>query len=119
MNKYVSNISVINNGIDLEEFEIYNSVPISRLTGEPVLVTVGSVTERKGQHNVIKALPLILKRYPKLRYHCIGLPVITKDLMVLAGKLEVSHAVTFHGVMERSQLFGALKSADIFIMLSD
>jgi len=41
-------------------------------TDAPLLVTVGGFAHTKGQHDVVKALPALLEKFPRLRYQIIG-----------------------------------------------
>ena len=52
-------VSVITNGIDINRFKIFpkNKKKINGVR----LLTIGSLTERKGQKNIINALPLLKK----------------------------------------------------------
>lgn len=111
-------IDVVPNGIDLLSFSEMNEN--IKLIGYPKLLTVGNVTPRKGQHRVIKAMPEILKKYPQAHYHIVGLPSYKEQFQKLAEELGVSHAVTFHGRVEKFEdLFKYYQSADIFTILSE
>lgn len=83
------------------------------------LLTVGNLTQRKGQHNVIQALPLILNEFPQVHYHCIGLPTNIGQLQELAEKLHVSEAVTFHGRLSERDKQKYYENSHIFLMLSE
>lgn len=83
------------------------------------VITVGNVTLRKGQQNVIKALPLIKSKYPDIKYHVVGLPTEKKIFSDLAKKLDVEDAVIFHGAVSNEKLQKQLASANVFFMLSD
>lgn len=107
---------VIHNGINCEEFEATTSV---KLPGEPALITVGSVTERKGQENVINALPVLLATYPNAAYHVVGKPVIKAALEKRAKQLQVNSRVRFYGAVDRKELLEKLSGADIKMMLSN
>ncbi len=75
-----NHVSVIPNGIEISEW----SEPvqdIKGLSGTPKLITVGRVSHRKGQLHVIKHLVELIKIYPKIHYHCIGIPT-EKDLFL-------------------------------------
>jgi len=112
---------IIPNGINIDEMNALdkNSEPF-QLKGEPSLLTVGNVTPRKGQHRVIQALPEIIKHYPKIHYHIVGMPTHKESLLQLAKKLKVYQYVTFHGqVRDRQTLASFYKGCDIFIMLSE
>lgn len=111
------NIVVIPNGIDTSIFE--SALPTKQdLKGSPKLITVGNVTERKGQLHVIKKLPELIKVYPKLHYHCVGLPTQHIEFLKVAQTLNVDGHVTFHGRVSDKDLPSFLMSNDIFVMLS-
>ena len=108
-------IEVINNGFSSISS---NDNKLKTLVGFPKLVTVGNVTQRKGQQNVIKTLPNLRKVYPKIHYHIVGLPTQKKDFQKLAEELKVSDLITFHGAVSSNQLNSILEGSDIFVMLS-
>jgi phosphatidyl-myo-inositol dimannoside synthase len=83
------------------------------------LVTVGSITRRKGQHNVVKALPALAKFYPSLTYHIIGMPNERSNIESLANELNVLQHVKIHGVVSDEEKEQLVTSADIFVMLSE
>lgn len=88
--------------------------------GWPRLLTVGSVSPRKGQHRVIKALPHLRRIWPDIRYHIVGLPHHQDTLVALAEDLGVSDSVIFHGRMKSDEMLcRAYCSADAFVMLSE
>lgn len=109
-------VFVIHNGVNMREFEHVERIS---LAGSPALVTVGNVTERKGQENVIRALPYIVGIYPQVHYHIIGKPTNKEKMLALALQLGVAHLVTFHGAIDRSNLLQKLHSATIKLMLSN
>ncbi len=118
--KAKNNTTIIHNGIDNDEFVGVNGNKLTRdLKGNPSIITVGSVTERKGQENVIIALPTLLKKLPQLHYHIVGKPVIESELKVLAEKLGVLDNITFHGIVERNILVELLAYSDVKLMLSN
>lgn len=107
---------VIHNGINKSEFDIKD---VSPLAGSPALVTVGNVTDRKGQENVINALPEIIKDYPSARYHIIGKPTNKEKIIKLAKSLGVDDRIVFYGAVTRDELLQKLKGAAIKLMLSN
>lgn len=113
------NVQVIVNGLDLEEWNEIEPIIPFEWKGYPKLLTVGSITQRKGQHNIVNALPALLKQYPALHYHIVGLPAGQEELMELATRLGVAEYVTIHGTLSQHNLKRAFKSADIFCMLSE
>ncbi|MEH1008512.1 glycosyltransferase family 4 protein [Winogradskyella sp. ECml5-4] len=107
---------VIPNGITISEWE--NSKEKIELKGEPALTTVGRVSSRKGQLNVIKQLPELIKKFPKLHYHCVGIPTEANNFIKIAKSLGVKSYVTFHGSVDDDKLKQSLEATDIFVMLS-
>lgn len=113
-----SDIVVIPNGIDSEQFKLNESQKID-IKGQPKLITVGNITDRKGQLTVINHLPELIKTYPKLHYHCVGLPTQKEAFLKIAKTLDVDTHITFHGRVSDSNLSSFLTSSDIFVMLSN
>lgn len=110
-------VAVISNGIDISEWQTGKIFEVD-LKGFPVLTTVGRVSSRKGQLQVIKLLPALKKLYPKIHYHCIGIPTEAEVFLKQAESLGVSAQVTFHGAVDDVTLKGSLLSTDVFVMLS-
>ena len=110
-------VLVIPNGIEFFKTELKTEA-ITELKGQPKLVTVGNITERKGQLNVIKHLPSILNIYPDLHYHCIGLPTEVERFRAIALDLGVVDYITFHGRLDTLDMQNILVSSDVFVMLS-
>jgi len=114
---------IIENGIDLQEMAALNEgkrVDKNKFIGDPCLLTVGNVTPRKGQQRVIKALPNLIKQYPNLHYHIVGLPTFEKEFSTISESLGVNDYITFHGRLpKRTDLGVAYNSADCFLILSE
>lgn len=110
-------VIVIPNGIDLSDWKTDNLSEIE-LKGSVILTTVGRVSSRKGQLNVIKHLPQLIKLYPKVHYHCIGIPTEVEVFLKFARTLGVDSYITFHGSLEHSVMKEILSKTDIFVMLS-
>ena len=110
----------IPNGIDPADMPVSNADSSFKLNGTPRLLTVGNVTPRKGQHRIIKALPTLLKSYPELHYHIVGMPSHKDEFQQLANDLQVGEALTFHGRLpDRQALANYYEANDIFIILSE
>lgn len=107
---------VIHNGINGKEFNIPSNLA---LTGNPALITVGNVTDRKGQHNVINALPEIVSEYPTVHYHIIGKPTNKQKLDKKVEMLGLGDHITFHGTVSRDELLQKIENASIKLMLSN
>ncbi|MFD1064154.1 glycosyltransferase family 4 protein [Winogradskyella litorisediminis] len=113
----LKNIRVIPNGYTIKPLSL-DKKTIFELVGEPSLLTVGNVTKRKGQANVIRHLPKLKALYPGVHYHCIGLETERQQCEDLATSLGVLNHISFWGHVSESELVAVYKSAQIFTMLS-
>lgn len=113
----LKNTSVIPNGVVYSN-EIKHPI-VKKKSNTINLITVGNLTQRKGQHNVINALPHIQKHFPNLMYHCVGIPTEMSELQDLARKLGVVEKVKFYGRVSEQEKQNLLQQADIFMMLSE
>jgi phosphatidyl-myo-inositol dimannoside synthase len=108
---------ILPNGVWINDWNKSNGTVT--LAGEPALLTVGRISSRKGQHRVVKALPLISKKFPAIHYHIAGLPGKDLDLKSLAAHLQVESLLTFHGrIKSGDQLELLYRHSKIFVMLS-
>lgn len=113
---FPGSIEVIPNGIHLGVQEI----PERSVVSSPLkLITVGSVTPRKGQLNVIRALPQINARVGSVEYHVVGIPEMADSLMELANKLGVSDSLIIHGAVSDEERDKLLSDSHIFLLLSE
>ena len=88
------------------------------LDGARILITVGHVTERKGQDIVVRALPAILASEPRAQYLVVGLPTDAERIEGLARSLGVADRVHLLGRVDPQRLVGLLNAADVFVMTS-
>jgi phosphatidylinositol alpha-1,6-mannosyltransferase len=108
---------IIPNGLDLSDFRLTKNFELS---GNPVLLTVGHVSPRKGQHRLIRALPELIKFYPQVKYHLVGRPIDMERLKQLATSLNVLKHLVFHGsVSGHENLWDYYNASDVFILLSE
>lgn len=113
----IKDIQVIPNGYDADVWRIKLDAN-SAIEGCPKLVTVGRISERKGQARVIRHLPFVLKQYPKAHYHCVGIHTEKDYYLELIKSLNVESNVTFHGALPQEQLVDLVQQCDIKVMLS-
>jgi phosphatidylinositol alpha-1,6-mannosyltransferase len=117
-------LEVIPNAADPAEFRVLPDHQMQQfrsrngLNGAPILLTVGHVSERKGQEFVIRALPEVLKRSGNVHYYMIGLPTLRPHLSELANRLGVAKNVHFLGKVTSEDLLGWLNCCDLFLMTS-
>lgn len=109
-------IAVIPNGFDRSHITFETK---STDTLGLQLITVGTLSRRKGQHNVIKALPEILKKHPKVCYRMVGTPSDEEQLRELAVALGVAAHIKIYGVLNQKAMVELLENSAIFIMLSE
>lgn len=107
-------IEVINNGI-----EINQKIEKTQKSTQINLVTVGNLTFRKGQQNLIKALPLLKETFSDIHYHIIGIPTEKERFIEIANSLNVAENITFYGALSENEKNIVLQKTDVFIMLSD
>ncbi len=116
--------SVIPNGADPTQFPLWPPERIAAwraghgLAGKRVLLTLGHVSERKGQDLVVRALPRILERVPSAVYVAVGLPTRVPHLQALARELGVADAVRFPGRAANEERLAWLHAADVFVLTS-
>jgi glycosyltransferase involved in cell wall biosynthesis len=85
------------------------------------LLTVSRMTledQYKGHRQVIEAMPRLLAQFPGLVYDIIGEGDGRPSLEDLSARLQVQHAVRFHGNVPDADLAGYYARASIFVMPS-
>jgi glycosyltransferase involved in cell wall biosynthesis len=111
---------VIPNGIDNKEFAVAASAGKTFTADAAInIVTLGNVTERKGQENVIRALPEMIKLFPHIHYHIVGKPTMKDAFEKIIASLQIQSYVTFHGIVSRADLVRLLNESDVKLMLSN
>ena len=115
---------VIPNGADPERFRVLPAAEVARrlapLSIPPgrLLITVGNITQRKGQDVVVRALPEILQAVPDARYVVVGLPTEGERLARLARECGVGDRVHLTGRLDPETLTAALNAAEVFLLTS-
>jgi phosphatidylinositol alpha-1,6-mannosyltransferase len=115
---------IINNAADnnfftkINEEEIKSFKKRKNLSDKKVILTIGSVYERKGQRVIIEAMPDIIKYDESVIYVSIGYPLMKKEYSELAIKLEVIDKIYFEGIINEKELLLWLNACDLFAMTS-
>ncbi len=115
---------VIENGADHIQFTVLPEKEVKDFRcclgfgDSEILLTVGQVSERKGQSAVIRALPHVLKEAPKTQYVMVGLPTKEKEYRELAIQLGVSDHVHFMGRVAGESVLRFMNVCDVFVMTS-
>ncbi|MGH7885569.1 MAG: glycosyltransferase family 4 protein [Thermodesulfobacteriota bacterium] len=117
-------IEVVFNGIN-EEFlnqkkDINKINELKKRLGiddnDKVLITIARIVPRKGQDNVIKSLPKIMKAFPNIKYLVVGEGRYKEKFQELASKLNLDNVVKFTGGIDNKKIINYLDMSDIFIM---
>jgi len=107
-------------GIDIEHFSpkglSEQLLAKHKLTGKRVIISVGRLVHRKGQDQLIKALPDVLKKFPETVLLLVGDGPIRKMLENSATQLGVRNNVVFVGRVSYQLLPEYLNLAEIFAM---
>jgi phosphatidylinositol alpha-1,6-mannosyltransferase len=107
-------------GIDTNHFQPKKPNPylVSKyqLEGRRVIVCVARLVHRKGQDQLIKALPDILKKYPDAILLIVGQGPIEQMLRNSARQLEVTHKVIFTGRVPHADLADYISLGEVFAM---
>jgi len=115
----LSNVNIIFNGFNLSSTKDLNldkkKISLKRIN----LITIGKVSERKGQLNVIKAIPKLLERGFNLHYHIVGVPQNQHEFEIVADQLGVLDCITFHGSVSEEEKEKLLDASNLFFMLSN
>ena len=108
---------VINNGFNLSGMLVGEKpTPLPQTCR---IITVGGMHPRKGQQNIIAALPEIKKKFSQVQYTIAGLPNHMSTLKTQAEQLGVANHVHFVVSPETPELIRLLHESDIFAMLSE
>lgn len=115
---------VVHNGANDSDFykltpkEIINFKKTKKVSNQKIIISLGNISERKGQWVVINSLPEILKKFPKTHYYCIGQPSKKTEFQKLAKNLNVNDNVHFLGKLKIEEIRNWLNIAEIFTMTS-
>ena len=115
---------VIGNGIDLSKFEPLPKDEARRALSLPadaaVLVSVGTLVERKGFHRVIACLPRLVDAHPNLHFLVVGGAGPEGDLSARlraqVAALRLQDRVHFLGHCSPERLRMPLSAADVFVL---
>lgn len=89
------------------------------LENKKIILSVGRLVKRKGHDMVIKAMPLVLKKFPDAKYLIVGEGEYRAELEQLVKKLKLENSVNFLGALKDDQQVAALyHDCNLFIMPS-
>jgi len=111
-------IDTISMGVDSNQFNPNRYDPKIKdeysISG-PFLLFVGRLTEVKGVKYLIKAIPLIVKKNPKVKLLIIGSGTLENELKELTHRLKLDKYIIFIGALTNSDLPKYYATADIFV----
>jgi phosphatidylinositol alpha-1,6-mannosyltransferase len=115
-------IVFIPNGVNASLFQPGQKSPslIRRygIQGQKVLLTLARLVARKGQDEVIKTLPQILRRVPQAVYLVVGRGRYERELKSLTRSLNLQDKVIFAGYVPQEEIVEHYQLADVYIMPS-
>ena len=83
---------------------------------EKVILTVARIVRRKGHDSVIKALPQIVKDFPKIKYLIVGEGEYKGTVETLVEKLGLRDKVIFAGEIPHEDIIHFYDLCDVFVM---
>ena len=84
--------------------------------GGPTILTIARLEPRKGIDAVLRALPVLIKTHPNLRYDIGGKGDDHERLQELVRSLKLGKHVRFHGFTDEQMKAEMLQRADIFAL---
>ena len=117
----VQKVSAFTRGKPLDISAGYVSTLARPVSDSPLLVNVGGYAHTKGQHDLVKGLPSLLHRFPRLRCQLIG--EVRDDsylryLRSLAHDLRVSDRLSITPDLSHADKQAALEGADVYVQPS-
>lgn len=109
-----------------KHFTIYNCIESSSNYGEVLhqkndsftLGIVSRLSFEKGIDIMISALPMIIQSYPDIKLLIVGDGREKNELLKLAQKLDVAHAITWAGLQPRDKLIDYYSQMDLVVIPS-
>lgn len=119
-------INIIKNGVsnkfiksDINYQEITNIRKDLKINDkDKILLTIARVLPRKGQDNVIRALPDVFKEIKDVKYLIVGTGRYENRFNMLAQQLGIADKVIFVGGVPHDQIINYIDLCDIFIMMN-
>jgi L-malate glycosyltransferase len=113
-------IFVVHSGIDLQRFSGESGAHLlsefKLKPAEQIVINVAHLAGHKGQEHLIRAIPYVLKKIPRVRFFIIGDGELMPALSELACSLGINQVLTFTGF--RRDVGAFYQIADLFVMSS-
>ncbi len=126
--KFAKKIIAIHNGIDITwwqsqflrfNLEDYNEIKQKTFLANKdtlIIITIAELHERKGLKYLIRALPLVVKKFPNIKLVIVGEGPERKNLEALISNLDMENHVLLLGRKKEIPLL--LKASNIFVLPS-
>jgi len=115
-------ITVLPNGIDLEQFMPLDKMTLRKQLGlpidRPLIITIGSLSEGKGHKFLLAALPKILESYGPILAIIVGEGEFRSATELTIAKLNLDSSVHLAGFQKVETIPHWLNAADIFVLPS-
>ncbi|WP_369820632.1 glycosyltransferase family 4 protein [Pelomonas sp. Root1217] len=114
-------LNTLRNGVDLQRFRPLPQADMRAelgVSGEPLLLSVGHLIERKGHHVAIEALAELAKQRPGAGLVVIGEGGERAALTALAARLGVADKVRLTGALPNTELLKWYSAADVLLLCS-
>ena len=109
--------TVIPNGIDMSQYASGEARERpGELTGQPIVGTVSSLTPEKGVDVLLRAMSLLVDRFPKLQLYVVGDGPLRSQLEREARDRAIDARVCFAGI--DPEVHPWLSSTDVFVLPS-
>jgi len=122
LNSNKNKVCVLFNGVDTEKLKATKEKSKLRkklgLNDNLILLSVGSLIERKGIDLIIKALPQVIKEVPNLIYLIIGEGDQEHYLKNIVKSLDLQNNVKFLGFVRSEELANYYNLCDVFALMS-
>lgn len=111
-------ITVIQNAVASFDAEIIRDEAIQNLHNEGCFIVgnIGRLSEQKGMEYYIRALPEVLKSYPRTHFLIIGSGELEQNLKEIAKQLKVKDNIHFIGY--RSDIQNVISQLDLVVLSS-
>jgi glycosyltransferase involved in cell wall biosynthesis len=114
-------LHTLRNGVDLARFRPLPQAAMRAelgVEGQPLLLSVGHLIERKGHHIAIEALSRLAQQRPGARLVIIGEGEERSALQALAQRLGVADKVRLTGALPNTELLKWYSAADLLLLCS-
>jgi len=108
-------ISVIHNGVALEESDI---VPAPRPIGSHIITFLGRVTHQKGPQYFVNAARDVIREFPDAHFIVAGSGDLLPQVIERVAQLKLSSHFHFTGFLNKKQIKKILSYSDVYVMPS-